>query len=206
MPDLSCCPKKTYDLIVIGSGQAGNPLASEFLARGKRVAIVERDQVGGSCVNYGCTPTKTMIASAEVAHTIREASKFGIDVSDFRVNLSAVVARKDRLVDRSRSNNEKKLSEGVMLYRGQASFTAPKEIRVDLTDGSIVTITAGIIVIDTGSSPVVPKIPGLDSVPYVDNRSIMELTELPQHLVVLGGSYLGLEFAQMFQRFGSSVT
>ncbi|HEY1803733.1 MAG TPA: mercuric reductase [Terracidiphilus sp.] len=195
-----------YDLIVIGSGQCGNPLAAAFFDAGKRVAVVERAAVGGTCVNFGCTPTKTMIASAEVAHFARSAGEFGIVVGDVATNLRAVVDRKRGIVDASRTSSEKKFKQGIQLLRGTASFTAPRQVRVQFNEGGEQTISADLIVIDTGLSPAVPKISGLNTVPYLDNVSIMELEELPQHLVVLGGGYIGLEFAQMFRRFGSEVT
>jgi len=195
-----------YDLIVIGSGQCGNPLASAFFAAGKSVAVVERDAVGGTCVNYGCTPTKTMVASAEVAAMARRADEFGVRVGEVAVDLRAVVERKRGIVAASRKSSEKKYAHGIKLFRGTGSFTAPKRIHVQLNEGGERDLTADIVVIDTGLSPALPKITGIDSVPHLDNVSIMELEELPRHLLVLGGGYVGLEFAQMFRRFGSEVT
>jgi pyruvate/2-oxoglutarate dehydrogenase complex dihydrolipoamide dehydrogenase (E3) component len=195
-----------YDLIVIGSGQAGNPLASAFFAKGKRVAVIERDAVGGTCVNYGCTPTKTMIASAEVANLARRAQEFGVQVGEVKVDIRAVVERKRGIVASSRHSSEKKFEKGIELFRGSGSFTGPKQMLVRLKDSSELKLTANFIVIDTGLSPTLPKITGIDTVPHLDNVSIMELDHLPQHLLVLGGGYIGLEFAQMFRRFGSEVS
>ena len=195
-----------YDLLVIGSGQAGNPLASAFFAKGKKVAVIERGAVGGTCVNYGCTPTKTMVASAEVANLARRAQEFGVEVGTVSVNLQAVVERKRSIVEKSRRNNEKKFDTGIKLFRGEGSFTGPKQIRVVLQDGGTCDVTADTIVIDTGLSPALPKIDGIETVSHLDNVSIMELNSLPEHLIVLGGGYIGIEFAQMFRRFGAKVT
>ena len=197
-----------YDAIIIGSGQAGNPLAASFSAANKRVALIERAAIGGTCVNYGCTPTKTMVASAEVASFARRAQEYGILVGDVEVDMAAIRARKRDMVDRWRSGSEKRIasSNNIDLMRGEASFTAPKQILVALHDGSVASLISDIIVIDTGLSPAPPAIPGLDKIPYLDNASVMELDALPEHLIVLGGGYIGLEFAQMFRRFGSRVT
>ncbi len=195
-----------YDLLVIGSGQAGNPLAAAFFAKGRRVAVIERAAVGGTCVNYGCTPTKTMIASAEVAHLARRAKQFGIHIGEVSVDMRAVVARKRGIVDTSRKGNEKQFEKGIDLFRGEGVFTGPKEVHVQLNEGGDRDLTADIIVIDTGLSPALPKIEGIDTVPFLDNVSIMELDRVPRHLLILGGGYIGLEFAQMFRRLGAEVT
>ena len=199
-------PVPPYDLIIIGSGQAGNPLADAFHAAGKRVALIERADVGGTCVNTGCTPTKTMVASAEVASLANRAAEYGIHTAAVAADLKAIVARKQSLVDTSRQNNEKRFSQGIDLYRGTAAFTAPKAISVALTVGGFQALTADLLVIDTGLSSTTPNIPGIDTIPYLDNASIMQLDQLPAHLLILGGGYIGLEFAQMFRRFGSQVT
>ncbi len=199
---------KHYDAIIIGSGQAGNPLAAAFSAANKSVALIERAAVGGTCVNYGCTPTKTMVSSAEVANFARRASQYGVLVGDVDVDMTVVRARKRDMVDKWRTGSEKRLasSKNVDLIRGEASFTAPKQIQVALNDGTTASLTSDIIVIDTGLTPAPPAIPGLSTIPYLDNASIMELDLVPEHLVVLGGGSIGLEFAQMFRRFGSRVT
>jgi pyruvate/2-oxoglutarate dehydrogenase complex dihydrolipoamide dehydrogenase (E3) component len=205
-PNDSAAAPSHYDLIVIGSGQCGNPLASAFFAKGKRVVMIERDAVGGTCVNYGCTPTKTMVASAEVANLARHGQEFGVRVADVNVDVNAVVERKRDIVAASRKSSEKKYEHDIELLRGVGSFTGPKQVRVQLEDGGERSLSAEIVVIDTGLSPSTPDIPGLKDIPCLNNVSIMELDTLPQHLLVLGGGYVGLEFAQMFRRFGSEVT
>jgi pyruvate/2-oxoglutarate dehydrogenase complex dihydrolipoamide dehydrogenase (E3) component len=196
-------PVTVYDAIVIGSGQGGNPLAHKLADRGWRVALIERDQLGGSCVNYGCTPTKTMLASARIAHYARRAPDFGIETGEVQVNLAEVVARKNRLVRQWREGQEGHVARrpSLDLYRGEGRFTAAHVVAVNET-----LLTADHIFINTGLRPRIPDIPGLNEVDYFTNRNIMDLTELPEHLVVLGGNYVGLEFGQMFRRFGSRVS
>ena len=197
-----------YDAIILGSGQAGNPLAVALSAKGKRTAMIERAAVGGTCVNYGCTPTKTMVASAEVAYLARRASDYGITVGQVSVDMLAVRERKRGIVKTWREGSEKRLKQAqlVDLIYGEGSFVGPKQLRVRLNNGGERMLTAPLIVIDTGLRASAPLIQGLESVPYLDNMSIMEISELPAHLLVLGGGYVGLEFAQMFRRFGSRVT
>lgn len=197
-----------YDAIILGSGQAGNPLAVALSTKGKRTAMIERAAVGGTCVNYGCTPTKTMVASAEVAYLARRASDYGITVGQVSVDMLAVRERKRGIVKTWREGSEKRLKQAqlVDLIYGEGSFVGPKQLRVRLSDGGERMLTAPLIVIDTGLRASAPLIQGLESVPYLDNMSIMEISELPAHLLVLGGGYVGLEFAQMFRRFGSRVT
>jgi pyruvate/2-oxoglutarate dehydrogenase complex dihydrolipoamide dehydrogenase (E3) component len=197
-----------YDAIILGSGQASNPLAIALAARNKRTAMIEQAAVGGTCINYGCTPTKTMVASAEVAYMARRAPEYGIKVGDVSVDMAQVRERKRRMVQAWRERREKSLKQAglVDLIYGQGSFVAPKQLRVRLNDGGERILTADLVVIDTGLSSTAPHLEGLASVPYLDNVSVMELDELPKHLLVLGGGYVGLEFAQMFQRFGSRVT
>jgi pyruvate/2-oxoglutarate dehydrogenase complex dihydrolipoamide dehydrogenase (E3) component len=197
-----------YDAIILGSGQAGNPLAVALSAKGKRTAMIERAAVGGTCVNYGCTPTKTMVASAEVAYLARRASDYGITVGQVSVDMLAVRERKRGMVKTWREGSEKRLKQAqlVGLIYGEGSFVGPKQLRVRLNDGGELMLTAPLIVIDSGLRASAPPIAGLESVPYLDNMTIMEIGELPEHLLVLGGGYVGLEFAQMFRRFGSRVT
>ena len=197
-----------YDAIILGSGQAGNPLASALSAKGKRTAMIERGAVGGTCVNYGCTPTKTMVASAELAYMARRALEYGVKVGEVSVDMSAVRDRKNGMVKKWREGSEKRLRDAklVDLIRGEGSFVGPKQIRVRLNEGGERTVTADLIVIDTGLTAKIPQISGLADVPYLDNVSVMELSVVPEHLLVLGGGYIGLEFAQMFRRFGSHVT
>lgn len=197
-----------FDAIILGSGQAGNPLAVAFSDKGKRTAIVERGAVGGTCINYGCTPTKTMVASAEVAYLARRAGDYGIRVGDISVDMVAVRERKRGIVKQWREGNEKRLQDAknVELVRGRALFTGPNQVRVILQAGLERLLTADLIVINTGLRAAAPKLSGIADVPFLDNVSIMELDAVPEHLLVLGGGYIGLEFAQMFRRFGSRVT
>ena len=200
-----------YDVLILGSGQAGNPLSSEFVKAGKRVALIERAEVAGTCINYGCTPTKTMVASAQRAWQARHAAELGIHVGTVRVNMEEVRARKRKIVEQFRTSNEKRFASGQPeLVRGEARFvaakeTAAKEIVVALKGGGERRLAAETIVINTGDHPTVPKIPGLDRVPYLDNVSLMELDAVPEHLLILGGGYEAVEFGQMFRRFGSEV-
>jgi pyruvate/2-oxoglutarate dehydrogenase complex dihydrolipoamide dehydrogenase (E3) component len=196
-----------YDVLILGSGQAGNPLSSDFVKAGRRVALIERAEVAGTCINYGCTPTKTMVASAQRAWQARHASELGIDVGAVRVNMGQVRVRKRKIVEQFRASSEKRFASGQPeLVRGEARFVTPKEIVVALKVGGERRMTADTIVINTGDSPTVPSIPGLAGVPYLDNVSLMELDAVPEHLLVLGGGYEAVEFGQMFRRFGSEVT
>jgi len=199
---------KQYDAIILGSGQAGNPLAAALSAKGKRTAMIERAAVGGTCVNYGCTPTKTLVASAQVAYMARRASEYGIKVGNVSVDMSSVRERKRGMVKKWREGSEKRLQQAelVDVIYGEGSFVGAQQVRVRLNDGGERTLTAGLIVIDTGLTANLPPLEGLENVPYLDNASVMELGEVPDHLLVLGGGYIGLEFAQMFRRFGSQVT
>ena len=196
-----------YDVLILGSGQAGNPLSSDFVKAGRRVALIERAEVAGTCINYGCTPTKTMVASAQRAWQARHARELGVEVGAVRVNMEQVRARKRKIVEQFRTSNEKRFASGQPeLVRGEASFVTPKEIVVALKVGGERRMTADTIVINTGDSPTVPKIAGLAGVPYLDNVSLMELDAVPEHLLILGGGYEAVEFGQMFRRFGSEVT
>jgi pyruvate/2-oxoglutarate dehydrogenase complex dihydrolipoamide dehydrogenase (E3) component len=192
-----------YDAIVIGSGQAGNPLCQKLADHGWNVALIEKDHLGGTCINTGCTPTKTMIASAQVAHYARHAEKWGVRAGAVHVDLSSVVARKDKVVGQWRSGQEKKVRErkSLHLYRGHARFVAPHRLRVNDEE-----LEGERIFINTGARVDLPRLEGLDQTGFLTNGSIMELTELPDELLVLGGGYIGLEFGQMFRRFGSRVT
>lgn len=200
-------PETSYDAVVIGAGQGGGPLAGAFAEAGRRTALIERAHVGGVCVNEGCTPTKTMVASARVAWLARRAADYGVSNGDVHVDMAAVRARKDAIVASFRAGSERRIAEtdGLDLFYGEARFTGPRTIRVERDEGDI-DITSGTIVIDVGGRPAPPKLPGLERVQALDSTSIMELDTLPEHLIVLGGGYVGLEFAQMFRRFGSAVT
>ncbi len=192
-----------YDAIVIGSGQGGNPLAHRLADLGWTVALVEQAYLGGTCINTGCTPTKTMVASAQVAHYARNAARWGVKTGEVRVDLPAIVARKNKVVESFRSGQQSRVDARKTLHlrRGHARFTGPHAIRV-----GDVLLESGRIFIDTGARPDIPRLPGLETVDYLTNASIMELSQVPEHLLVLGGGYIGLEFGQMFRRFGSQVT
>lgn len=192
-----------YDSIILGSGQGGNPLAQRLAARGEKVALIESGALGGTCINTGCTPTKTMVASAQIAHYARHAQRWGVHTGNVHVDLAAVIERKDKVVRQFRSGWEKSVDqEGKPEWiRGRARFIGMKRLAVD---GQ--TIEGKRIFIDTGTRPAVPKIAGLDALPFLTNVSMLELNVVPQHLLVLGGGYVGLEFGQMFRRFGSEVT
>jgi pyruvate/2-oxoglutarate dehydrogenase complex dihydrolipoamide dehydrogenase (E3) component len=193
---------------VIGSGQGGKPLAGALAGAGHKTAIIERDHVGGSCVNVGCTPTKTMIASARTAYVDRRSADYGIHNGSVSVEMTEVRQRKRDIVGKFRDGVRQIIgsTKGLDLFLGEARFTGPKELEVDLNDGETVRLSADNIFINVGARPLDPPIEGLDSVPTLDSTSIMELDEVPDHLLVLGGGYVGLEFAQMFRRFGSEVT
>jgi pyruvate/2-oxoglutarate dehydrogenase complex dihydrolipoamide dehydrogenase (E3) component len=193
-----------YDAIVIGTGQAGPSLAGRLTAAGMKVAIIERKLFGGTCVNTGCIPTKTMVASAYVAHLAKRSRDFGIVIDGgVTVDMKAVKARKDEISGRSRDGVESWLKgmQNCTVYRGHARFTGPREVEVG---GE--RLSAEKIFINVGGRAVTPEIPGVSDVPYLTNSSMMEVDFLPRHLVIVGGSYVGLEFAQMYRRFGSEVT
>lgn len=197
-----------YDAIIIGVGQAGKPLALALAEAGWKTAIIERKYVGGSCVNYGCTPTKTLLASAEAAHQARRSDEYGIRTGSVEVDYKAVKKRKDELVESSREGIEERLEEtkNLTFLRGEAAFTGPKQIEVALSDGGTSQLTAERIFINVGTHPAIPELDGLDKVPYLTAVTMMDLEEIPDHLIILGGGYIGLEFGQMFRRFGSKVT
>src|SRR5215216_2931897 len=197
-----------YDAVVIGSGQGGNPLATSLAKAGHKVAIVERQHVGGTCINYGCTPTKTMVASAKVAYMTRRSDDYGVNSGSVTVDMAKVRQRKRDIVESFRGGSEGRLerAENLDLLMGEASFTGLKELEVRLNTGGTLRLTADLIFVNTGARPRRPPVEGLDGVPALNSNSIMELDEVPEHLLVLGGGYVGLEFAQMFRRFGSEVT
>jgi pyruvate/2-oxoglutarate dehydrogenase complex dihydrolipoamide dehydrogenase (E3) component len=197
-----------YDAIVIGAGQAGGPLATALARSGRATALIEREHIGGTCINEGCTPTKTMIASARVAYLTRRAADYGVHSGPVEIDLGKVRQRKRDIVDSFRSGSQRRIEEtdGVDLLAGEASFSGPKQLAVRLDSGEQRTLTADLIIINTGARPSLPPIDGLDQVPTLDSTTIMELDEVPEHLLILGGGYIGLEFGQMFRRFGSAVT
>jgi pyruvate/2-oxoglutarate dehydrogenase complex dihydrolipoamide dehydrogenase (E3) component len=197
-----------YDAVVIGSGQGGTPLARALANAGRKTALVERKHVAGTCINEGCTPTKTMVASAKTAYVDRRSVDYGVHDGPVTVAMPEVRRRKQSIVDSFRTSNENRIeaTEGLDLIDGEARFTGPRTLAVRTNDGEELEIGADNIFINVGARPANPPIEGLDGVPALNSTSIMELDELPEHLLVLGGSYVGLEFAQMFRRFGSEVT
>ena len=195
---------KQFDAIIIGTGQAGPSLASRLAAAGMKVAIVERKLFGGTCVNTGCIPTKTMVASAYAAHMARRAADFGVAIDgSVSVDMRRVKARKDAISGKSRTGVETWLKhmQNCTVYEGHARFESPRDVGVGQD-----RLTAGRIFINVGGRAAVPPMSGLDQVPYFTNSSMMDIDFLPRHFIIVGGSYIGLEFGQMFRRFGSQVT
>src|SRR5258708_3271356 len=192
-----------YDAIIIASGQSGNPLAYRLADLGWSVALIEKKDLGGTCINVGCTPTKTMVHRAQVAHYARNAARWGVNASNVSVDLARIVAQKDEVVLSFRGGLQKQVDKraNLHLHRGCARFVGPHQLKVgeDLLESEK-------IFIDIGCHPNIPAISGLDTVSYLTNESIMQLTTLPDHLLILGGGYIGLEFGQMFRRYGSRVT
>ncbi|MBA3795259.1 MAG: mercuric reductase [Rubrobacter sp.] len=197
-----------YDAVVIGAGQGGSPLAGALAGAGHKTAIIEREHVGGTCINEGCTPTKTMVASARVAYLDRRSADYGVQNGPVNVDMVEVRQRKRNIVETFRGGSEQRLedAENLDLIRGEARFTGPKELEVRLDGGKTAQLTAENIFINVGARPGGVPVEGLDAVPTLDSTTVMELDEVPEHLLVLGGGYVGLEFAQMFRRFGSEVT
>jgi pyruvate/2-oxoglutarate dehydrogenase complex dihydrolipoamide dehydrogenase (E3) component len=195
--------KHTYDAIIIGTGQAGPSLAGRLAGAGMKVAIIERKLFGGTCINTGCIPTKTMVASAYAARMARRAAEYGVNAGPVTVDMKLVKARKDIISGRSRTGVESWLKgmQNGTVYEGHARFVSAHEVSVgpDL-------LTADRIFVNVGGRAIVPDMPGLDQVNFLTNSSMMEIDFLPRHLVIVGGSYIGLEFGQMFRRFGSEVT
>jgi pyruvate/2-oxoglutarate dehydrogenase complex dihydrolipoamide dehydrogenase (E3) component len=192
------------DVLVLGSGQAGGPLSWRLARAGRSVVLVERAELGGTCVNEGCTPTKTFLASAHAAHAARHASLLGVDTGLVEVDMARVVARKEAMVEEWRdgvARNVEKAGERLRLVRGHARFVGPRTVAA-----AGETIEAETVVVNVGARARVPDIPGLDRVPFLNNRTVMELEELPDHLVVLGGGFVGCELGQAFHRFGAQVT
>jgi pyruvate/2-oxoglutarate dehydrogenase complex dihydrolipoamide dehydrogenase (E3) component len=192
-----------YDAIIIGTGQAGPALARRIAGSGMQVAVVERGRFGGTCVNTGCTPTKTLVASAYAAHVARRGADYGFSAGDVKVDMKRVKARKDYVVGLSNRGVERSLKtlENCRVYEAHARFVSPREVQAG---GEI--LTSDRIFLNVGARAAVPDIPGLDQVDYLTNSSMMDIDFLPRHLLVLGGSYIGLEFGQMYRRFGSEVS
>jgi pyruvate/2-oxoglutarate dehydrogenase complex dihydrolipoamide dehydrogenase (E3) component len=194
---------KNYDIIWIGTGQATGTVVPRLIKAGKKVAIIEGDRFGGSCVNYGCTPTKTLVASARVAHMARRAADFGININGFEIDFKKVMLRQNDIRNKSSIGLKSWLEsmKGVDIFQGYAQFEDEHRVRI----GDDV-ISGDAIVIHAGTRAQAPDIPGLDSIDWLDNAKLLDLEELPHHLVILGGSYIGLEFGHVFRRFGSEVT
>ena len=197
-----------YDAIVIGSGQAGTPLSTALAEAGMHTALIEREHVGGTCVNEGCTPTKTMVASARVAYLARRGADYGVHTGAIRIDMERVRQRKRDIVNSFRNGSQGRIEKTahLELIFGEASFTGARSLLVRQKDGGQRALTAGKTFINAGARPSVPALDGLKAVPFLDSTSIMELDTVPEHLLVLGGGYVGLEFGQMFRRFGSRVT
>ncbi|WP_022824235.1 mercuric reductase [Hymenobacter norwichensis] len=202
-------PNTSYDTLIIGSGQAGNPLATALADAGQRVALIEENLLGGSCINYGCSPVKAMLASAERAHQLRTATTYGVQGAEPKVDIAAVLKRKDEIIGDMREgvrSNLTKEHKGITVLEGHAAFTGPRNIVFTPTKGPVQELTAKRIFINTGTRATIPEIEGLEGLPYLTTTQLLDLKELPEHLVILGGGYIGLEFSQMFRRFGCEVT
>ena len=199
---------KHYDAIVIGAGQAGVPLSTTLAKAGWKTALIERVHVGGTCINEGCTPTKTMVASGRVAYLARRGADYGVQTGPVIIDMIKVCQRKRDIVDSFRNSGQRRIetTEGVDLLMGETSFIGPKALELRLNNGEMRQLTASTILINAGARPAKPSITGVEAVSTLDSTSIMELDVVPEHLLIVGGGYIGLEFGQMFRRFGSQVT
>jgi pyruvate/2-oxoglutarate dehydrogenase complex dihydrolipoamide dehydrogenase (E3) component len=196
-----------YDAIIIGSGQSGSPLATALAGAGWKTAIIEEKHVAGTCINEGCTPTKTMIASARVAYLARRSEDYGVQSGLVKINLAKVRQRKRDIVESFRQGSERRIvNSGADLIMGRAAFSGFKEIEVQLNEGGTGKLTADRFFLNVGARPRIPELAGLNQVPYLNSTTIMELEAVPDHLIIIGGGYIGVEFSQMFRRFGSQVT
>ncbi|PST82174.1 FAD-containing oxidoreductase [Pedobacter yulinensis] len=199
---------KKFDAIVIGAGQAGLPMAGKLARAGKKTLLVEKRRLGGTCINDGCTPTKTLIASARMAHLARNSAALGIEIPGLKVDYETVRARAIAISDRFRASATENAegTKGLRICYGAAVFLENKVIEVQHAAGRAERFTAPIIVINTGASPLIPDIPGIRGVNYLTSETVLDLQEIPRHLIIAGGGYIGLEYAQLFRRFGAGVT
>jgi pyruvate/2-oxoglutarate dehydrogenase complex dihydrolipoamide dehydrogenase (E3) component len=198
---------QNYDAVIVGSGQAAKPLAVALAQAGQQVALIEREHIGGTCVNEGCTPTKTMVASARVAYVAQRAANYGVHTGPISIDLARVRERKRAIVNDFRGGGERTLARaGVTVLMGEARFRNQTTLDVQLNSGEQLAVTAKQIFINTGTRTALPKLPGIANLPVLTSTSIMELDQVPEHLLILGGGYIGVEFGQMFRRFGSQVT
>lgn len=198
----------TFDAIIIGSGQGGNPLAKKLAGAGLQTVLIEKGFIGGTCINVGCTPTKTMIADAKLAFSVKEASSRGISTGDISIDIKQIVARKDGVVKSFRDSSEKGLqsTKNLTVVKGEARFTGFKTIAVVTADGVESAYTAEKIFINTGCTAAIPSLEGIGQVPYLTSTTLLDIQEIPRHLVVLGGGYIALELGQLFSRLGAAVT
>ena len=197
-----------FDAIVIGAGQGGGPLATAFARAGRTTALIEREHFGGTCVNEGCTPSKTMIASGRVAYLARRAADYGVHTGEITIDMPVVRKRKRDMVDSFREGSEKSAfgTDGLTALTGEGRFSGPKEVTVTMNDGGSRTLTAETIVINVGERPAPPRIEGAEAVTILNSTTVMELDSVPDHLLIIGGGYVGLEFGQLFRRLGAEVT
>src|SRR6202012_3653076 len=199
---------KHYDAIIIGAGQAGGPLSKKLAKAGKKTAIIEKRWVGGTCVNDGCTPTKTWVASAKAAYNAVHSVDIGVEVESFKVDMKRIKERKDDIVMHARNGGQKAIEEtpGLDLIFGEAAFTGKKSISIRLNDGGTEELSGDLIFINAGAKTLIPEIDGLNDIDYLTSTTILDLDHVPEHLLIIGSNYIGMEFGQMFRRFGSKVT
>jgi pyruvate/2-oxoglutarate dehydrogenase complex dihydrolipoamide dehydrogenase (E3) component len=209
MPTITQTATQAFDAIIIGAGQAGPPLAARLTAAGQTVAFIERKLFGGTCVNTGCTPTKAMIASAYSAQVARRSGDYGVSIdTEIEVDIKAVNARREAIVSKSRNGVEKSLRDNpkITVFTGTASLESPTTVRVRNNGNPDALLAAKQIFLNVGGRATIPDLPGINNAPFLTNSSLLALDTLPQHLIIVGGSYIGIEFGQMYRRFGCDVT